>query len=58
VRVYTLSGDLVQTLEHEGSGTLVWNMLSGNGQAIAPGLYYFHVDSEVGTKVGKFAVIK
>jgi hypothetical protein len=58
VRVYSLSGDLVQTLSHEGSGTLVWNMLTSNGQGIAPGLYYFHVDSNVGTRVGKFAVIK
>jgi hypothetical protein len=58
VRIYTLSGDLVQTLEHSGSGTLVWNMLSENNQAIAPGLYFYHVESEVGSKVGKFAVIK
>jgi hypothetical protein len=58
VRIYTLSGDLVQTLQSEGSGTLVWNMLSNNGQGIAPGLYYYNVESSVGTRVGKFAVIK
>ncbi len=58
VRIYNLAGDLVQTLQHEGSGTYVWNMLSSNGQGIAPGLYFYHVDSEVGTRVGKFAVIK
>ena len=58
VSIYTLSGDLVQTLQHSGSGTLDWNMLTSEGQGIAPGLYYYHVDSEVGTKVGKFAVIK
>ncbi len=58
VRIYSLSGDLVQTLYNEGSGTLVWDMLSSNGQGIAPGLYYYHVDSSVGTRTGKFAVIK
>jgi hypothetical protein len=58
IRIYSLAGDLVQTLQHEGSGTCVWNLLTSNGQGIAPGLYYFHVDSPVGTKVGKFAVIK
>ncbi len=58
IRVYTLAGDLVQTLEHDGSGTYVWNMLTSNGQGIAPGLYFYHVESEVGERVGKFAVIK
>jgi hypothetical protein len=58
VRIYSLSGDLVQTLQNESSGTLVWNMLSNDGQGIAPGLYYYNVDSSVGTRVGKFAVIK
>jgi hypothetical protein len=58
VRIYTLAGDLVQTLQHDGSGTLVWDMLSVNHQAIAPGLYYYHVESPVGTRIGKFAVIK
>ncbi len=58
IRVYTLAGDLVQTLDHDGAGTFVWNMLTSNGQGIAPGLYFYHVESEVGERVGKFAVIK
>jgi hypothetical protein len=58
IRIYTLAGDLVQTLQHQGSGTEDWNMLSSNGQGIAPGLYFYHIESEVGEKVGKFAVVK
>ena len=58
IRVYTLAGDLVQTLDHTGSGTFVWNMLTSNGQAIAPGLYFYHVESSVGERVGKFSVVK
>ncbi len=58
ISIYTLAGDLVQKLEHQGSGTCVWNMLTVNGQGIAPGLYFYHVDSDAGQKVGKFAVIK
>ncbi len=58
IRIYTLAGDLVQTLEHSGSGTCVWDMLSMNGQGIAPGLYFYHIDSDVGQKIGKFSVIK
>ncbi len=58
IRIYTLAGDLLRTLEHSGSGTCVWDMLTENGQGIAPGLYFYHVDSEVGEKIGKFSVIK
>lgn len=58
IRIYTLAGDLVQKLDHQGSGTCVWNMLSENGQGISPGLYYYQVESDVGNKIGKFAVIK
>ena len=58
IRIYTLAGDLVQTLEHDGAGTYAWNMLTSNGQGIAPGLYFYHVESAFGERVGKFAVIK
>ncbi|HEQ99364.1 MAG TPA: T9SS type A sorting domain-containing protein [candidate division Zixibacteria bacterium] len=58
IRVYTLAGDLVVTLEHEGSGTAEWNLESFNEQSIAPGIYYYHVESRFGSKIGKFAIIK
>jgi hypothetical protein len=58
IRVFTLAGDLVVTLEHEGSGTAEWNLESVNEQSIAPGIYYYHVESPYGSKIGKFAIIK
>jgi len=59
VRIYTLSGDLVVTLDHDnGSGTAAWDIQSVNDQAVAPGIYYYHVDSPYGEKIGKFAIIK
>jgi hypothetical protein len=58
IRIYSLAGDLIQKLDHQGSGTCDWNLLSENGQGIAPGLYYYQVESDVGKKTGKFAVIK
>jgi hypothetical protein len=64
VRVYTLAGDLVVTLYHDGSGgngTLPWNLVSRNGQSITSGLYLFSVDPEgAGFRrvVGKFVVIR
>jgi len=59
IRIYTLSGDLVSTIEHnDGSGTARWNLLSVNNQLIASGIYLYHVESEFGNYLGRFAVIK
>lgn len=59
IRIYSLSGDLVQTLNHtDGTGTADWNMLSMDGLGIAPGVYFYHVESEYGNRLGRFAVIK
>ncbi len=60
IRIYTVRGELVQTLRHDGSttGMVEWNLRSKDNLEIAPGLYIFHVSSEVGEHIGKFAVIK
>ena len=64
IRIYTVSGDLVQTLYHDGSGgdgTAAWNLLSRNGQDITSGIYIFSVDPEDGRfprTIGKFTVIR
>jgi len=59
VRIYTLAGDLVRTLEHsDNGGTASWDLLSCNAQGIAPGIYFYHVESDYGSKIGKFAIIK
>ena len=59
IRIYTLAGDLVRVIEHNnGTGTEDWDLLNKNQQGIVPGVYFYHVDSEYGDKLGKFAVIK
>ena len=61
VRIYTVKGELVQTLRHDGSndGYVAWNLRTKDNMDVAPGLYIFHVDgNQVGTYVGKFAIIK
>ncbi len=61
LRIYTLRGDLVTTLQHDGStaGTIRWDLRSKDNLSVAPGLYFFHVDAAgMGTFVGKFAIIK
>ncbi len=61
IRIYTLSGDHLQTLEHESAtfdGNENWDLLTKNSQKIAAGVYIYHVDSEYGEKIGKFAVVR
>ena len=61
IRIYTISGGLVQTIYHDSSitnGQEPWNLVSKDGMDIAFGVYIFHVQSLNGEKIGKFAVIK
>ncbi|MCF7800647.1 MAG: hypothetical protein K9N34_01385 [Candidatus Marinimicrobia bacterium] len=62
IRIYTMSGKLVDTIEHDApaqNGAQSWDLLSRDGLEIAYGMYIYHVDAPgIGTKVGKFAVIK
>lgn len=72
IRIYTVRGDLVQTLRHGFTGSGVsrrslgayegyepWDLRTRDNLDLAPGLYIFHVDGgALGTRTGKFAVIK
>jgi hypothetical protein len=61
IRIYTLAGDLVQTLRHDGSrgdGQARWDLISRNGQDIASGIYLFAVESGGSHQVGRFVVMR
>ncbi|MDZ7288538.1 MAG: hypothetical protein ONB44_02460 [candidate division KSB1 bacterium] len=61
IRIYTVRGELVQTLRHDGSNTgmVAWDLRTKDNLDVAPGLYLFHVDGgETGNFIGKFAIIK
>jgi hypothetical protein len=64
VRIYTVAGDLVEVLYHDGRdghGTLMWDLVSRNGQDVTSGVYLFVVDPATGgfkKTVGKFIVIR
>ena len=70
IRIFTLTGDLVQTLVHDpgpgldrgdydSTGTLKWDLISRNGQDIASGVYLFTVEAPgFPKKTGKFVVIR
>ena len=62
IRIYTITGQLVQTLHHQSTiddGQLAWDLVSKDGMNIAYGIYIYHVDApEIGEHIGRFAVIK
>ncbi len=62
IRIYTISGKHVKTIEHNSSvdnGQEPWDLTSKDGMDIAYGVYVYHVDAPgVGEKIDKFAVIK
>ena len=59
ISIYTLDGNLVKTIQHtSGVGTEFWDLRSFSNQLIATGIYFYHVKSDVGEKVSKFAVVR
>jgi hypothetical protein len=64
VQIFTVSGDLVQEIPHDGtngSGHVSWNLMSRNGQEIVSGVYLYTVSSNDGAFddfIGKFVVVR
>ena len=61
IRIYTVAGDFVAKLDHDGSGgsgEASWNLISRNGQDVTSGIYLFTVDSRLGHETGHFVVIR
>ncbi len=62
IRIYTITGQLVNTLKHDSSiddGQLSWDLVTKDGMNAAYGIYIYHVDAPgVGEYVDRFAVIK
>lgn len=59
IRIYTLAGDLVETIDHnDDSGTARWDLLSASRRQVASGIYIYHVESPYGTHLGRFSVVK
>ena len=62
IRIFTVNGDLVQTLERSSgadNGREFWNLLNRDGFSVAYGVYVAHIDAPgIGEKIVKFAIIK
>jgi hypothetical protein len=61
VRIYSLSGVLIQVLTHndvQGGGELTWDLRNRNSQFVASGVYFYHVETADGkSKTGRFTVV-
>jgi hypothetical protein len=61
IRIYTVAGELVDTIFHDSiltDGKAFWDLRTKDNMNIAYGLYLFQVESDEGAFIGKFAVIK
>lgn len=59
IRIFTISGRLVKTIDHTEDGTHSWDLITEDGVEVAYGVYVFHVDAPgIGTRIGKFAIVK
>ena len=64
VKIYSTSGDLIQTVPHDGTtgqGAVAWNLMSRNGQEVVSGVYLYTVESDLsgfGVFRGKFVVVR
>ena len=72
VKIYTLAGDLVKTIAHNGNARVdaryqygeygvAWDLINENDQAVVSGIYLFSVqdaDDDNYEFIGKFVIIK
>ena len=63
IHIYTSSGNLVRTLEHDGdleNGSVTWDVRTKEGLDISYGVYFYvvEVDGWSDKKMGKLAIIK
>jgi len=61
IRIYSLSGILVDIIEHNDpglGGEATWSVRNRNQQFVASGVYFYHIETPSGaTKVGRFTVV-
>jgi len=64
ITILTASGDVVETLSHDGlggGGSISWNLVSRNGQEVVSGIYLYIVksdDSRFEDFQGRFVIIR
>jgi len=61
IRIYSSSGVLVDLIEHnsdQAGGSASWSVRNRNNQAVASGVYFFHVEANDQRKVGRMTIVR
>ncbi len=64
IKIFSLAGDLVRTVDHDGGaggfpvGDREVPLVSESNRALASGIYIFTVESSLGLQTGKFVIIR
>ena len=59
ITIYSITGEVVDIINHSGSGTAWWDLKNQKGKVIAPGLYIFRVETDNELDfIGKFAIVR
>jgi hypothetical protein len=62
IRIVNAGGELMQTLNHGANSPISseesWNLRTYENREVAPGLYFYFIESPLGSKAGKFVIIK
>lgn len=60
VRIYSAGGTLLRVLEHKDAAltdNVLWDLRSRNGQRVASGVYFFHIEAGDARRVGRMTVV-
>jgi hypothetical protein len=62
IKIFNVAGELMRTLRHDLSSPIIseeiWNLRTDENREVAPGLYFYFLQSNLGEKSGKFVIIK
>jgi hypothetical protein len=61
IRIYSSSGVLVDVIEHRSAtadGSASWDVRSREGELVASGVYFYHIESGDARRVGRFTVVR
>jgi hypothetical protein len=58
IKIFNSSGELIKTLSKDNNSSILgWNLKNEYEQQIAPGVYFYIINSPIGSATGKFFVI-
>jgi len=62
IKIFNIAGELLQILYHDQYASInseqEWNLRTTENREVAPGLFIYHLQSDLGNKIGKFVIIK